>query len=86
MVLLGTLTGEDFMGEADEISVHLSLLLQGGEHVVEVDRDFEGVGLFSILLQPGELVVQMDTMSAVLFLEAGCEIFSSILQAMYGLM
>ena len=41
------------------------------------------MGQFSLLLQPGKLVVQIDTMSAVLILEAGSEIFSSVLQAMY---
>ena len=67
MVLLGTLTGECLMGETDEISEQLSLLLQGGEHVFDVDRGFEDIGLFSLLLQPGELVVQIDTMSALFF-------------------
>ena len=41
MVLLGTLTGEGLMGETDEISELLLLLLH---------RGFEDVGLFSLLL------------------------------------
>ena len=41
MVLLGALTGEGLMGETDKISGQLSLLLQGGRHVVDVDRGFE---------------------------------------------
>ena len=51
--------------------------------MVEVDRGFKDMGQFSLLLQPSKLVVQIDTMYAVLFLEAGSEIFSSV---MYGLM
>ena len=65
MVVLGTLTGECSMGETDERSEQLSLLLQGGELVVEVDRNFEDMGLLSLLIQPGELVVQVDRMCAV---------------------
>ena len=51
-VLPGTLTGEGLIGETDEISEQLSLLLllQGGEHVVEVDRGFKDMRLFSLLL------------------------------------
>ena len=35
---IGTSTGEGLMGETNERSQQLSLLLQGGELVVEVDR------------------------------------------------
>ena len=49
------------MGEKYEIYEQLSLLLQGGEHVVEGLRGFKDMGQFSLLLQPGELVVPIDT-------------------------
>ena len=65
LLLLGNLTREGLMGETDERSEKLSLLLQGEELVVEVCRDFENMGLLSLLLQPGELVVQVNRMSPV---------------------
>ena len=52
---LGTSTGEGLMGETNERSQQLSLLLQGGELVVEVDRGFEDMELCALQKQNSDV-------------------------------